>query len=259
MVLRKGSAARPKMSQAAASSHKARFGCAGMSSASGGLTAPVNLRNRPSPVRSPVHRPSYQSRASRRVIGTPSQSRPSHELPRLTQEQIVCRGGLGFREEGVFMKTGVAGAKAALASRAAVCGVARAAGPAWPCLRSPWPIPSGPPTGRTPHPTASVSPPAGGKVPTARSLASAVTGHGPGDVSVVCKGSEGSESLARLRRVAARSPDRRLPPAPQPAEDRLQRRAGRRSAAASTRRWPSSADITRCSRRSTPPATTIGS
>src|SRR5687768_6951992 len=40
-----------------------------------------------------------------------------------------------------------------------------------------------------PAPDTSVSPPAGGKVPKARSLASAVTGKGPGEVRVVCKGS----------------------------------------------------------------------
>ena len=54
-----------------------------------------------------------------------------------------------------------------------------------------------------PDPTAdtSVTPPAGGKVPKARSLASAVTGAGPGDVRVVCKGPKGAGSL----RLAARS------------------------------------------------------
>jgi hypothetical protein len=40
-----------------------------------------------------------------------------------------------------------------------------------------------------PGPDTSVSPPAGGKVPKARSLGSAVTGKGPGEVRVVCKGS----------------------------------------------------------------------
>ena len=48
-----------------------------------------------------------------------------------------------------------------------------------------------------PNPAAdtSVTPPAGGKVPKARSLASAVTGRGPGDVRVVCKGTNGRASL----------------------------------------------------------------
>ena len=50
-----------------------------------------------------------------------------------------------------------------------------------------------------PAPDNSVSPPAGGAVPTARSLESAATGAGPGDVLVVCKGAGASESLALLR------------------------------------------------------------
>jgi hypothetical protein len=49
-----------------------------------------------------------------------------------------------------------------------------------------------------PAPDTGVSPAAGGAVPTARSLESAVTGAGPGDVLVVCKGSDGAESLALL-------------------------------------------------------------
>jgi Right handed beta helix region len=51
-----------------------------------------------------------------------------------------------------------------------------------------------------PAPDRSVSPPAGGQVPKARSLASAVTGRGPGEVRVVCKGS--SLRLAK-RSIAA--------------------------------------------------------
>ena len=46
-----------------------------------------------------------------------------------------------------------------------------------------------------PAPDTSVTPPAGGKVPKARSLASAVTGKGPGDVRVVCQ-----QELARCSR-----------------------------------------------------------
>src|SRR5215207_11716486 len=45
----------------------------------------------------------------------------------------------------------------------------------------------------------SVSPPAGGKVPNARSLKSAARGAGPGEVLVVCKGNRGARSLALLR------------------------------------------------------------
>ena len=50
-----------------------------------------------------------------------------------------------------------------------------------------------------PRPDTSVSPPAGGKVPQARTLASAVTGAGPGNVRVVCKGDNGRRSLGLLR------------------------------------------------------------
>jgi len=48
-----------------------------------------------------------------------------------------------------------------------------------------------------PRADTSVSPPAGGKVPKARSLASAVTGRGPGEVRVVCQGRNGAKSLRR--------------------------------------------------------------
>jgi hypothetical protein len=50
-----------------------------------------------------------------------------------------------------------------------------------------------------PAPDRSVHPAAGGKVPTVRSLASAVTGKGSGGVNVVCKGLDGRASLAKLR------------------------------------------------------------
>jgi hypothetical protein len=50
-----------------------------------------------------------------------------------------------------------------------------------------------------PNPDTSVSPPAGGEVPKPRSLATAVTGEGPGDVRVVCDGKRGARSLAILR------------------------------------------------------------
>ena len=51
-----------------------------------------------------------------------------------------------------------------------------------------------------PRPDRSVSPPAGGKVPKARSLGSAVSGRGPGEVRVVCKGGDGAKSLRLARR-----------------------------------------------------------
>jgi hypothetical protein len=47
----------------------------------------------------------------------------------------------------------------------------------------------------------SVTPPAGGGVPKARSLASAVTGKGPGEVRVVCKGSSLKRALRSVRRA----------------------------------------------------------
>ena len=50
-----------------------------------------------------------------------------------------------------------------------------------------------------PAPDTSVSPAAGGEVPEARSLRSAPSGAGPGEVLVVCKGHGGAQSLADLR------------------------------------------------------------
>ena len=61
-----------------------------------------------------------------------------------------------------------------------------------------------------PAPDASISPPAGGKVPKARSLASAVTGKGPGEVRVVCKGNSLDLALQSIR--GARSEGFRLRP-----------------------------------------------
>jgi hypothetical protein len=50
-----------------------------------------------------------------------------------------------------------------------------------------------------PAPDTTVSPAAGGEVPDARSLASAVSGRGPGEVLVVCKGDDAEQSLDALR------------------------------------------------------------
>ena len=50
-----------------------------------------------------------------------------------------------------------------------------------------------------PAPDTTVSPAAGGEVPDARSLASAVSGRGPGKVLVVCQGDDGEQSLDALR------------------------------------------------------------
>ena len=49
-----------------------------------------------------------------------------------------------------------------------------------------------------PRPDKSVSPPAGGDVPEIRTLKSAATGKGPGEVRVVCKGNDGGKSLSLL-------------------------------------------------------------
>ena len=70
-----------------------------------------------------------------------------------------------------------------------------------------------------PAPDTSVSPPAGGEVPKVRSLKSAVSGNGPGEVRVVCKGDEGKRSLELMRKAAAQSPERGLPAAAEPAEE----------------------------------------
>ncbi|HET6830760.1 MAG TPA: hypothetical protein VFH44_05355 [Solirubrobacterales bacterium] len=55
-----------------------------------------------------------------------------------------------------------------------------------------------------PRPDRSVNPAAGGDVPEPRSLRSAVSGKGPGQVHVVCKGRRGKRSLADLGRSMRR-------------------------------------------------------
>lgn len=51
-----------------------------------------------------------------------------------------------------------------------------------------------------PHPDTSISPPAGGEVPDIRSFRSAVTGKGPGEVRVVCKGKTKGKKARRGRK-----------------------------------------------------------
>ncbi|MGH2955238.1 MAG: right-handed parallel beta-helix repeat-containing protein [Solirubrobacterales bacterium] len=51
-----------------------------------------------------------------------------------------------------------------------------------------------------PGPDTSVKPAAGGEVPTARTLGSAVTGKGAGHVRIVCQGRQGKRSLKALRK-----------------------------------------------------------
>lgn len=75
-----------------------------------------------------------------------------------------------------------------------------------------------------PTPDTSVTPAAGGKVPEIRSLASAVTGAGPGDVRVVCRAD--SLSIAKRSIARGRSVGFRIRPS-QPRE-RLSRRQAQR-------------------------------
>jgi len=56
-----------------------------------------------------------------------------------------------------------------------------------------------------PAPDTSIDPPAGGEVPKARTLGSAASGNGPGDVRVVCKGDDGRRSLFILKRSIRRA------------------------------------------------------
>jgi hypothetical protein len=65
-----------------------------------------------------------------------------------------------------------------------------------------------------PRPDRSITPATGGEVPKARSLGSAVTGRGPGQVNVVCQGRDGNGSMKRLERSvrAARKQGYRLRP-----------------------------------------------
>lgn len=79
-----------------------------------------------------------------------------------------------------------------------------------------------------PRPDRSITPAAGGEVPTPRSLGSAVTGEGPGEVRVVCKGHDGARSLKRLRHAIndARDDGFRIRPS-QPKEFFNDREAGR--------------------------------
>jgi hypothetical protein len=73
-----------------------------------------------------------------------------------------------------------------------------------------------------PGPDTSISPPAGGEVPKARSLGSAVTGEGPGEVRVVCK--KDSLSVSRQSIAYVRDHGYRLRPS-QPKETLSDREA----------------------------------
>src|SRR5687767_13413656 len=52
-----------------------------------------------------------------------------------------------------------------------------------------------------PAPDTSVSPPAGGEIPKARSLKSAVTGAGPGEVRVVCQSTSLKAAIKSIRQI----------------------------------------------------------
>ncbi len=134
------------------------------------------------------------------------------------------------------MEMGVAGVKAALASRrrcaALLAPLVLLALPALALAHlerpSYWP---------DPRPDKSVSPPAGGKVPHARSLKSAVSGAGRATCSSSARAPRARESLAGSCAHRSVSPHGGLPPPSEPAEDqalqapgaaaaRHQRRAG---------------------------------
>ena len=74
----------------------------------------------------------------------------------------------------------------------ALCGFMPAASSAHVERPSYWPDPA---------PDFSVKPPAGGAVPKARSLASAVTGKGPGQVRVVCQKESLALTLASIKQA----------------------------------------------------------
>ncbi len=79
-----------------------------------------------------------------------------------------------------------------------------------------------------PAPDTSVSPPAGGEVPSPRSLSSAATGKGPGKVRVVCRGADGRRSLDLLARSVRRAQKRGYALRPSLERKRLSKAKGRR-------------------------------
>jgi hypothetical protein len=79
-----------------------------------------------------------------------------------------------------------------------------------------------------PAPDRSVSPPAGGEVPKQRSLRSAVTGKGPGKVTVVCKGPNGRKSIGLLRKGIRHAQNRGYRVRPSEGLRKVSRKQGRR-------------------------------
>ena len=86
-----------------------------------------------------------------------------------------------------------------------------------------------------PGPDNSISPPAGGKVPKARSLKSAATGKGPGDVLVVCKGRNGARSKALLRRSVRQARKKGFRLRPSQRKTKISKRKARRLVAINNR------------------------
>ena len=107
-----------------------------------------------------------------------------------------------------------------------------------------------------PAPDTSVTPPAGGKVPKARSLASAVTGRGPGDVRVVCQ-KKLARARARVDSRSARSEGFRLRPS-QPVT-RYSKKKARQMRRINRALASGSASTARSRPPSTTPATTTAS
>ena len=105
-----------------------------------------------------------------------------------------------------------------------------------------------------PAPDTSVKPAAGGKVPTPRSLSSAVKRGGPGKVRVVCAGRKGSESMRRLRNSVRNARRRGFKIRPSQPTIRMTKKQGRgflRSTRSSRRSAATSRSSTRSTRRAT--------
>ena len=110
-----------------------------------------------------------------------------------------------------------------------------------------------------PAPDNSVTPPAGGKVPEARSLKSAPSGAGPGDVLVVCKGEDGEQSLADLRTSVREAQKKGYRLRPSQPKIKLSKRDADRLLRINAGSGERSATTTRSSRRSSTRATTTAS
>ena len=138
-------------------------------------------------------------------------------------------GRLGFRGEGSVHGEGCGRRKSGFGQPPAVCGVARATGPlgpAWARLGPPRAalLLAGPRTRQVRQPPGRRQ---GANYPLARLGGDRLRARRR---ERRLQGLRGERIPRQAPRVATRSADRRLPPTSQPAEDRLQRQAGRRSA-----------------------------